>query len=517
MKRLLTISRWLHKYLGLLLVLFLMWMSLSGVLMNHPDMISGVSVPGWLVPPQYHIKNWNRSAIVSLVYSQKNSHIAYAAGKEGAWISTDGGVTFSEMIEGLPDSRYYRKISHLWLHEGEAGSLLLAATSRGLYACALPEQQWQPVKLGEEPEPVRKILTVGDALMIFTDSHAYRSKLPPARLHFEQINLMRQNSENRVSLVKLFFDLHDGKAWGLPGKLLFDAVGVVMFFLSLSAFYSWYYPWKRKRENAQKRRQGSRPMRRLFKWFLKYHLKLGIWTAAILLLIGGTGFFMRPPLLAVIAEGSVARSWYPGALPDSPWHEKIQNVLYDAVDDKLVIAATDGLWTAPADFSQPFRELELDVPIFVMGATVFEPYGSGGYLVGSFNGLYHWQRATGTSVDMLTGKEAGEVSSVRPAEKMITGYFQTPQGDILINTHEQGILAFDATSNYEVLQLPESLQNDYRMPLWNYLFEIHNGRFFADVIGKWYILVVPLGSLLFLLITLSGVFDWLYLKLRRVR
>jgi len=36
MKRFFHISRWLHKYVGLLLILFLMWMSISGVLMNHP-------------------------------------------------------------------------------------------------------------------------------------------------------------------------------------------------------------------------------------------------------------------------------------------------------------------------------------------------------------------------------------------------------------------------------------------------------------------------------------------------
>lgn len=55
------------------------------------------------------------------------------------------------------------------------------------------------------------------------------------------------------------------------------------------------------------------------------------------------------------------------------------------------------------------------------------------------------------------------------------------------------------------------------MPLWNYLFEIHNGRFFKDLVGDWYLLIIPLGSLLFILITLSGVYDWLYLRVLRKR
>ena len=31
--------------------------------------------------------------------------------------------------------------------------------------------------------------------------------------------------------------------------------------------------------------------------------------------------------------------------------------------------------------------------------------------------------------------------------------------------------------------------------------------------GEWYILIVPLGALLFLLVTISGVYDWLYKRL----
>lgn len=43
-------------------------------------------------------------------------------------------------------------------------------------------------------------------------------------------------------------------------------------------------------------------------------------------------------------------------------------------------------------------------------------------------------------------------------------------------------------------------------------FEIHNGRFFKDWIGGFYILIIPLGSLLYVLIILSGVYDWFYIK-----
>ena len=119
---------------------------------------------------------------------------------------------------------------------------------------------------------------------------------------------------------------------------------------------------------------------------------------------------------------------------------------------------------------------------------------------------------------MLSGRVAENVSSVRKAEKMVTAYFTTPQGDAFINTYHQGVLPVDESSSMQgLLDMPEEIRNGFRMPLWNYLFEIHNGRFFRDLIGDGYLLLVPFGSLLFLLVTLSGVFDWLYLSLKKRR
>ena len=219
--------------------------------------------------------------------------------------------------------------------------------------------------------------------------------------------------------------------------------------------------------------------------------------------------------LAVIVQGSVPSAAYPGFLSANPWHKRIQNVLYDAVDDKIIVQASDGLWIADADLAQAFRTLELDVPIFVMGATVFEPYGAGGHLVGSFAGLFHWRRSTGRSIDLLTREEVTGVASLRPAEHMITGYFRTPQGEEFVATFEQGIVPVGGAEANGRFRVPEALTGEFRMPLWNYLFEIHNGRFFKDVIGGWHILVIPAGSLLFVLITLSGIYDWVYLKVVR--
>ncbi len=503
-------SKWLHKYIGLGIILFLMWMSISGILLNHPDLIANVSVPGWLVPEQYHIKNWNRSSLVSLVYSKRDVNLVFAGGKQGVWRSVDGGKTFSRYEQNFPQSLYYKKTRHLFLQEDRAPYYLLAATDGGLYANDLQSGLWRPVKLGSEREAVKKILLVKGKVLVFTESNVYLSPMNPLR--FRKVALPIVTVERTVSLVDLFFHLHDGRVWGLPGKLLFDMAGLIIFFLSLSAFYIWYFPKKLRRRRNRQRLKSSKEKTRLFQVMFKYHLKLGIWAAAILLIIGTTAFFMRPPFLAIIADGSIPASWYPGLLAQNPWEGKIHNALYDAVEDKIIINASDGNWIASADFSQPFNRYNLKAPLFVMGATVFDAYGTGGYLIGSFNGLYHLERATGHAVNMQSGKIAKEWSNVRPAEYMVTGYFKTPAGEEFITAHQQGLIALSDAFGKDGFRMPAELAENASMPLWNYMFEIHNGRFFKGIIGQWYILIAPLGALLFVLISLTGIYDWLFLK-----
>ncbi|KAA3617081.1 MAG: PepSY domain-containing protein [Calditrichaeota bacterium] len=514
MRNIYKISKWLHKYIGLLLVLFLMWMSLSGVLLNHPELIADLTVPQFLTPKQYKVKNWNRSSLTELQFLESDSNIAIGCGKLGVWKTTDGGFSFVSMSDGLPAEALYRKTRDIFVWEGDS-TLIFAGTHHGLYVCNFENEKWRNLKLdGLNPE-IKKIVSAKNELLVFTESEAYKASFPARELQFQKVKLKRdKEAENTVSLIRLFFHLHSGEIWGLPGKLLFDIVGIILFFLSISAFYSWYYPWKRKRD--KKGVIVNVPIvKKAFKWFFKYHLKLGIWSAVILFIMGVTGFFMRPPMLAVIAEGSIPISWYPGTISDNPWDEKIKNALYDSDKDQLIVEATDGFWVGAADLNSTFENKEMNVPVFVMGTTVFEPIDSTGILTGSFNGLFRWDKETDKSVDLIEGKDPKTISSIKPAELMVTGFFSTPQLEKFITTHEQGLLPLNQAEGDGRFKMSATIRENYSMPLWNWLFEIHNGRFFKDTIGAFYILLVPLGSFFFVLITLSGVIDWIYIKIGR--
>lgn len=256
-------------------------------------------------------------------------------------------------------------------------------------------------------------------------------------------------------------------------------------------------------------------MGRLFRFIHKYHLRLGILSAGFLLLFGLTGFFMRPPMLMLLA-GDVSAAWYPGPLPANPWQHKIENALYDPADETVLIQASDGVWRGPADLSEPFTRINLPAPIFVMGATVFDTQPNGSYLVGSFSGLYRVDPVANRAINLLVDEAPDVQRSMRPAATMVTGWLTSPDGDAYIATHYQGLVANNDEAA-EALQMPAQVREQYRMPLWNYLFEVHNGRFFQEWLGGGYILIVPLGALLLVLITLTGVYDWLRNRLGRRR
>jgi hypothetical protein len=231
-----------------------------------------------------------------------------------------------------------------------------------------------------------------------------------------------------------------------------------------------------------------------------------------MLIIGGTGLFMRPPLLAFIL-GDFPALFYPGKLSENPLEEKIHNALYDEITDKIILETSDGFYKISSNFSEKLEKIVFEVPVFVMGATVFELTKSGDFLVGSFSGLFLKKRNSGEVFDFLTGKKAEKVSSVRPGKTMITGFFESSKGEKFIFSHDKGLISLEETT-LNSFKMPKKIQKNYKISLWNYLFEIHNARFFREWVGGFYILIIPLGSMLFLLISLSGIFDYFYRRQR---
>ncbi len=534
------LSKRLHKYVGLLLILYGMLMGVSGIFVNHPEWIASLSVPRWLVPPQYHPHNLDRGTLNQLIYAANNPQQAYFSGTEGVWQTSDGGYTFQPMANGFPSARFQRVTNSLLLWEGK-GDRLFAGTESGLFVCDPAVGLWDEVSLGKKAESVRSILAVDGNIVVCTDSDLWNCVAPPAGDEpwtFQKIDSQRSIADDsparRVSVILVFFELHSGAFFGQYGKLLFDLVGVITVLLCCSGFYLWYYPWRKKYRHKRRvenetlaflrsstnehTSQGQECKRSkanaAFRFLFKYHLKIGIWVTPILLLMAGTGFFMRPPLLLVPARFSVPASWYPGHSTVESWEGRITRAVHDQLNHQIIIESSDGFWVAPdGDLTQPFVAFDWPLPIHIMGSTVLDTDHQTGYLIaGSFSGGFRFDPVHHEVIDIMTGHGARDVPTMRSAEHMVTGHFTTPAGEEFVTTFHGGLIPIGNAKREGRFEMPSAMIDDYQMPLWNYMFEIHNGRFFRDWIGSWYLLVPILGSMLFFILAITGLFDWLMIR-----
>ena len=141
-----------------------------------------------------------------------------------------------------------------------------------------------------------------------------------------------------------------------------------------------------------------------------------------------------------------------------------------------------------------------------MGITVLERLSGKIILAGSFSGLFYWDLVNDVALD-LQGKPVSETGTMRPSEVMAAGALIHDEKLIGYADYSNGFQKVGATPQPLLEMWPKELSS-YRISLYHFLFELHNGRFLRDFIGRWYILFVPITGIVFVTVIISGIFDW---------
>ncbi len=495
------VSKTIHKYLGLVVGLYLLAMGASGLLLNHPEWIRSIDAPQSLVPADYSYQNWNRMLIRGGTITADDTW--YLAGKAGIARSNDQGRSFTILDEGFPASAYDRDSADLLILDEESkDQILLAATRSGLYQ-KRGSSPWAQIILPGAPSSLRMVALVetADRIVAFAEKTAWQANV--ATLDFTPVELAvtEQDSAAKVPLFRVLHDIHNGAILGTPGKILLDISAIILVVLGVSGLVIWFVPWRNRKIPTLRQPPGT-----FFRWCWKYHLKLGIWIVVLLMILAGSGIFLRPPLLlATITHSLDADNPLLRFSPrSSGFGGKIQSAT-TASNGTIVISTEHGLWHGPADLDGKFKRLQLPIPIHGMGVTVLEGMENNRLLIGSFSGLFVVEEHQGRIWRLQ--RPGLQESNPYQSNDLVSGVVMAGGQPVVRFDYHDGMLPITARQPSLPVMSAE-IAAAAPMSMWHYLFEFHNGRIFEPWLGPWYLLIIPLSGIILLLLCLSGAYDW---------
>ena len=199
-----------HKWIGLVLTVFLLLFCLSGLVLNHRGLFTSCSVSRSILPRAYHIRNFNNGIIKGTIPFSADKLLAY--GNAGVWLADRELASISDFNDGLPEGADNRNIRNIIR---TLDGTLWCAVQFGLYR--LDGGSWTKTSLPENDERIADVTVTPDsaAVMVMSRSAIYRmtghgfqrKELAPLEGHAE-----------KVSLFKTIWHLHSGDLFGIAGK-----------------------------------------------------------------------------------------------------------------------------------------------------------------------------------------------------------------------------------------------------------------------------------------------------------
>lgn len=499
-----NISKWVrkfrkyHKWPGIFVSLFALLFALSGIILNHREIISNVDISRKLMPPGYQYNNWNLASVRSSLTVGNDSVLLY--GNIGAWIVTESLSSFHDYNSGFPEGIDKRKIYSIVKYKDH----VIAGTHFGLFERALKRANWQQIAMPEEEERITDLTVRGDSLLVLTRNYLYSTT---DLVHLDQIKLPPPiGYKHKSGLFLTLWELHSGELFGLIGKFFVDLLGIVLLFLTITGLLHFLFPkWISRLKRRQKTFATPLAMKKIN---LKWHNLIGYVFVAFLIVNVTAGMFLRPPLLIPISSAQVAILPFSHLDTDNPWHDKLRRVIWNEVNQKYLFNTSDGFFQADRELKKNLELVAKQPPVSIMGCNILEPLTDNRFLVGSFSGLFIWNTVTGESNDFFTGARSEEAHGIgRPVgQNMAAGFVKDTQRNSYWFDYNLGAIAINHAPTFPAM--PAVILKNSPVSLWNAALEVHTGRIFEHLIGPFYLLYVPLMGLSILVVLISGFLIW---------
>lgn len=527
-----------HRWLGLVLSVFMLVFCVSGIILNHREVFSGCEVSRKWLPASYHIKNFNNGVVKGTVVkksaahslSSENCDSVLAYGCAGVFLTDSRLSTWQDFNAGLPESIDERNVRHVV--KAKDGSLWCAAL-RDVYRYDENSHRWKKVELPGNEERIMDVALAKDSMTVVALTRSRVFTIVHFVQYGEIVKIGKSSSETyrvesriipapkkyepKTTLFKLVWHLHSGEFFGLPGKLVVDAIALVLIVLSITGILLFILPYGIRRAKKLAAKARMKRLGKQFAWNMKWHNKIGCVTIVLTLWIAITGMCLRPPLMVPLVLSKL-----PQAVGEdgNVWQDKLRAIRWDAVQGDWLVSTSEGFLRVDEDFSQAPKMLPDDEcpKLSPMGVTVWESDGKGGWIVGSFRGIYRWNPVNhflNQILDYFTGKPSEETSMIPISDNLVCGYSEDfLGGKPLVFDFAKGVE--DAKGQAVALcnDEPKTSRNEESMSdlicetapmsLWNVALELHVGRCYSPFLGPLSNLFVFLSGLLITLVLLSG-------------
>ena len=527
-----------HRWLGLVLSVFMLVFCVSGIILNHREVFSGCEVSRKWLPASYYIKNFNNGVVKGTLVkksaahslSSENCDSVLAYGCAGVFLTDSRLSTWQDFNAGLPESIDERNVRHVV--KAKDGSLWCAAL-RDVYRYDENSHRWKKVELPGNEERIMDVALAKDSMTVVALTRSRVFTIVPFVQYGEIVKIGKSSSETyrveskiipapkkyepKTTLFKLVWHLHSGEFFGLPGKLVVDAIALVLIVLSITGILLFILPYGIRRAKKLAAKARMKRLGKQFAWNMKWHNKIGYVTIVLTLWIAITGMCLRPPLMVPLVLSKL-----PQAVGEdgNVWQDKLRAIRWDAVQGDWLVSTSEGFLRVDEDFSQAPKMLPDDEcpKLSPMGVTVWESDGKGGWIVGSFRGIYRWNpvnHSLNQILDYFTGKPSEETSMIPISDNLVCGYSEDfLGGKPLVFDFAKGVE--DAKGQAVALcnDEPKKSRNEESMSdlicetapmsLWNVALELHVGRCYSPFLGPLSDLFVFLSGLLITLVFLSG-------------
>ena len=229
-----------HRKLGIIAAFFLIFLSVTGIALNHTESLSLAHKPirsTWLldhygITPPDDVRFYdNNNLVVTNTVAWLDDKMLLDSGSE---IISIVPVTINQIsafaIVSLEQLYFYSQKGELIEQLGEesgfplgvtaianTGDGIVVKTAKGMMHYNIEQYSWQEIQFIQEP-----------------------NWNLPNKVNQQQIAKAKQNYRAQyLTLERIILDAHSGRIAGLMGVLFMDAVAVLLILLSLSGIYIW--------------------------------------------------------------------------------------------------------------------------------------------------------------------------------------------------------------------------------------------------------------------------------------